>query len=241
MNKEIDHVMIMDYEETMSKLKSLSNPAAVQGMARYGINAKNNYGVSVRQLRSMAKKIGKDHALAQRLWSSGIHDARILASVVDNPEAVTGQQTDSWVGDFDSWDVCDQVCNNLFSATQFAKQKAVEWSRRSGEFVKRAGFVLMADLAVHDKSADTSEFVEFLEIIKGEVCDQRNYVRKAVNWALRQIGKRNLELNKTAIQTAKAISEMDSKNAKWIAFNALQELTSDRIKEKLQRKEQHIN
>jgi 3-methyladenine DNA glycosylase AlkD len=230
--------MIMDYDQTISKLKTLSNPAAVYGMARYGINPNCNYGVSVRQLRSIAKEIGRDHTLAQRLWSSGIHDARILASMIDNPEAVTEQQMEKWAKDFDSWDVCDQTCSNLFIATRFAKQKAVEWSRRSSEFVKRAGFALMADLATHNKSMEVTEFAEFLEIIKSEANDTRNYVRKAVNWALRQIGKRNLELNTAAIQTAKAISEMDSKNAKWIASDALRELTSDKIKEKLQRREQ---
>jgi 3-methyladenine DNA glycosylase AlkD len=230
----------MYYEQAMSKLKSLSNPVAVQGMARFGINPKSNYGVSVRQLRSIAKEMGKDHALAQHLWSSGVHDALILASMIDNPEEVTRQQMDTWVEDFDSWDVCDEVCNNLFSATRFARQKAIERSRSSREFVKRAGFVLMASLAIHGKCMETEGSAEFLEIIKSEANDARNYVRKAVNWALRQIGKRTLELNETAIQAAKAILEMDSKNTEWIASDALPELTSGKTKKKLLRKEQHL-
>jgi 3-methyladenine DNA glycosylase AlkD len=231
----------MDYENAMRKLKTLRDPDAVEGMARYGINPKNNYGISMPKLRSMAKEIGRDHALAQQLWSSGIHDARILASLVDIPEVVTIKQMDNWVKDFDSWDVCDQVCNNLFSATRFTKQKALEWSRESREFTKRAGFTLMAQLAVHDKTRVNAVFAEFLEIIKNEANDPRNYVRKAVNWALRQIGKRNIELNKAAIQTAKMISEKGSKNAKWIASDAIRELTSDKIIEKLNRKEKHAH
>lgn len=223
----------------MRKLKTLRDPTAVKGMARYGINPKNNYGISMPLLRSMAKELGRDHAVAQQLWSSGVHDARILASLVDIPEVVTMKQMDNWVKDFDSWDICDQVCNNLFSATRFSKQKAIEWSRESRDFTKRAGFTLMAQLAVHDKTMRNEEFTKFLEIIKDEADDSRNFVRKAVNWALRQIGKRSVELNKAAIRTAKAISEKDSKNAKWVASDAIRELTSDKIIEKLNRKEKH--
>jgi len=233
-------VNVLDFEKTMRKLKSMRNPIAVEGMARYGINPNNNYGLSMPTLRSMAKEIGRDHAAALQLWSSGIHDARILASLVDIPEAVTMEQMDDWVKDFDSWDVCDQVCNNLFSLTQFTKQKAFEWSRESREFIKRAGFTLMAQLAIHDKIMENAEFVKFLEIIRDESNDPRNYVRKAVNWALRQIGKRNLELNKAAIQTAEAISEIDAKNAKWIASDAIRELTSGKIIKRLRRREKRL-
>jgi 3-methyladenine DNA glycosylase AlkD len=233
--------MVMDYEQVMRELKSLRNPVSVRGMARYGINPNSNFGVSVRQLRSIASEIGRDHLLAQRLWSSGIHDARILASMVDDPEAVTEQQMESWVRDFDSWDVCDEVCNNLFSATRFARQKAIEWSRKSEEFIKRAGFVLMVGLAVHDKAMETKEFLRFLKIVESETSDARNYVKKAVNWALRQIGKRSLQLNRAAIQTARVILKADSKNAEWIASDALRELTSEKIKERLHRKDQRIH
>jgi 3-methyladenine DNA glycosylase AlkD len=214
----------------------LSDPKAVAGMARFGINPENAYGVSIPNLRRMAKQIGRDHPLALRLWNSGIHEARILASMIDPPEMVTEEQMDNWVKDFDSWGVCDQCCSNLFDKTKFAHKKAIQWSKRREEFVKRAGFVLMATLAVHDKEAGDKEFLKFLPIIKREATDERNFVKKAVNWALRQIGKRNLSLNKMAIQTAKEIQKMDSRAARWIASDALRELTGGPVQKKLRRK-----
>jgi len=223
----------MDGEEILEQLKSLSNPKAIAGMARFGINPKNTYGVSIPVLRKMAKQIGKNHRLAEKLWHSGIHEARILAGMIDPPEMITQEQMEGWVRDFDSWDVCDQCCSNLFDKTKFAHQKAVEWSRRKDEFVKRAGFVLMATLAVHDKEADNQKFLRFVPIIKREATDERNFVKKAVNWALRQIGKRNRSLNKEAIKAAKEIQKMDSKSAKWIASDALRELTSEAVQKKL--------
>ena len=228
---------LMDCEEILKQLESLSNPDAVAGMARFGINPKNTYGVSIPVLRKMAKQIGKNHLLAQQLWaSSGIHEARILAGMIDVPEKVTETQLERWVKDFDSWDVCDQCCSNLFDKTKFAHKKAIEWSKRREEFVKRAGFVLMATLAVHDKEADNQKFMRFLPIIKREATDERNFVKKAVNWALRQIGKRNSALNKIAIQTTKKIQKIDSKSARWIASNAIRELTSEAVRKKLVRK-----
>lgn len=223
----------MRYDEVLRKLKSLADPKAVEGMARFGINPENTYGVSVPNLRAMAKEIGRNHLLAQQLWSSGIHEARILAGMIDEPEMTTEKQMESWVKDFDSWDVCDQCCSNLFDKTEFAFQKAVEWSERKEEFVKRAGFVLMAGLSVHDKKANDEEFLKFLPIIKRESTDGRNFVKKAVNWALRQIGKRNIRLNKEAIGTAKEIQGIDSKSAKWIASDALKELTSEAVQKRL--------
>lgn len=154
--------------EVLKKLKSLSNPTAVEGMARFGINPNNTYGVSIPNLRTIAKGFGKNHLLAQELWSSGIHEARILASLIDDPESVTEKQMEKWVSDFDSWDVCDQCCSCLFDKTSFAYQKTIEWSKRKEEFVKRAGFVLMATLAVHDKKAKDEAFMKFLTIIKRE-------------------------------------------------------------------------
>ena len=225
-----------NFEEILIKLKSLSNPKAVAGMARFGINPKDTFGVSIPVLRKMAKQIGKNHLLAQKLWTSGIHEARILAGMIDPPEEVTEKQMEKWVKDFDSWDVCDQVCSNLFDKTKFAHKKAIEWSKRREEFVKRAGFVLMAALAVHDKETGDKEFLKFLPIIKREATDDRNFVKKAVNWALRQIGKRNSALNKIAIQTAKEIQKIDSKSAKWIASDAIRELTSEAVQKKLVRK-----
>ena len=217
----------------LEKLKSFSNPEAVAGMARFGINLKNTYGISIPTLRKMAKEIGRNHLLAQRLWNSGIHEARILAGMIDLPEEVTEKQMERWVRDFDSWGVCDQVCSNLFDRTKVAHKKAIDWSKRGEEFVKRAGFVLMATLAVHDKEAGDKEFWKFLPIIKREARDERNFVKKAVNWALRQIGKRNRHLNQTAIKTAKEIQGIDSKPAKWIASDAIRELTSEAVQKRL--------
>lgn len=204
-------------------------------MARFGINPHNTLGVSIPNIRAMAKEIRKDHALAQQLWTSGIHEARILAAMIDDPERVTVQQMERWVKDFDSWDVCDQCCSNLFDKTEFGHRKAVEWSKRSEEFVKRAGFTLMACLAVHDKEADNAAFLKFMPVIRREAIDDRNFVRKAVNWALRQIGKRNLTLNKIAVETAKEIQKIDSRSAKWIAHDAIRELTSSPVQKKLGR------
>jgi 3-methyladenine DNA glycosylase AlkD len=218
----------------IKKLKSLYNHEAVAGMARFGINPKNTYGVSIPVLRKMAKQIGQNHLLAQRLWISGIHEARILAGMIDPPEEVTEKQMERWVRDFDSWDVCDQVCSNLFGRTKFANKKAMDWSERGEAFVKRAGFVLMAALAVHDKEAVNKAFLKFLPVIKKEARDERNFVKKAVNWASRQIGKRNLPLNQMAIKTAKEIQGIDSKAAKWIASDAIRELTSEAVRKRLQ-------
>jgi 3-methyladenine DNA glycosylase AlkD len=226
----------MNCEEILKKLKSLSNPKNVAGMARFGINSKNTLGVSVPNLRKLAKTIGKDHKLAQRLWDSGIHEAKILASMIDDSKLVTEKQMDGWVGDFDSWDVCDQVCMNLFDKTSFAFEKATKWTKSSKEFVKRAGFSMMACLAWHDKKSNDKEFVKFFPIIKKESTDERNFVKKAVNWALRQIGKRNSKLNKEATKIAKEIQKIDSKTAKWIAKDSIKELESPAVQRKLKSK-----
>lgn len=220
-------------DDILKKLKSLSNPKAVAGMARFGINPENTYGISIPDLRKMAKQIGKDHAFAQQLWASVIHEAKILAGMIDEPEMVTEKQMEDWVRDFDSWDVCDQVCSNLLDKTSFAYKKAREWSKREEEFVKRAGFVMMAALSVHDKKTKDDVFLKFFPLIKKEAADNRNFVKKAINWALRQIGKRNQRLNKKAIETAKEIQKIDSRAAKWIAADALKELTSKAVQKRL--------
>jgi len=219
----------------LEKLKSLSNPTAIEGMAKFGITPKKTYGVSIPVLRKMAKEIGKDHKLALQLWDIDIRETRILASMIDEPDLVTEEQMEKWVRDFDCWEVCDQVCQNLFTYTKFAYKKAVEWSKRDEEFIKRAGFALMAWLAFKDKGADDVKFEKFLSVIKKESTDDRNYVKKAVNWALRQIGKRNLNLNKKAIEVTKEIQKINSKTAKWIARDAIRELTSEKTQERLKR------
>ena len=223
----------MEYEEVIKKLKSLTNSEAIVGMARYGITPKNTYGVSIPNLRKIAKQVGINHKLAQRLWRADIRETKILASMIDNLKIVSEEQLEHWVKEFDYWEICDQCCMNLFEKTKFAFKKAIDWSVKEEEFIKRAGFVLMARLAVSDKKADNKKFEEFFPIIKRESTDERNYVKKAVNWALRQIGKRNLNLNSKAINAAKQIQKMDSKAAKWIAADALRELTSESVKKRL--------
>jgi 3-methyladenine DNA glycosylase AlkD len=220
----------MDYEEIIQKLQSLANPENVKGMARYGINPKNNLGISIYQLRPLAKEIGRSHPLALKLWDSKIHDARLLACFIDDPEKVTTDQMDAWAEDFDSWDICDQACTNLFDRSPLAYEKVYQWADHEKEFVKRAAFSLIAGLAVHDKIATDKEFEQFLPIITKHSVDERNYVKKAANWALRNIGKRNLHLNKRAIEIAKEIQKINSKSARWIASDAIRELTSDKIK-----------
>lgn len=215
----------------------MSNPEAASGMARYGISTKNvAYGIRIPDLRRMAKEIGRNHPLAQQLWASDIHEAKILAGMIDDPRMATEEQMERWVKDFDNWEICDQCCTNLFEKTKFGYQKCVQWSVRKEEFVKRAGFVLMACLAVSDKKADDEQFEQFFPIIKREATDDRNYVKKAVNWALRQIGKRNLSLNSRATETARDIHRMDSRSAKWIASDAIRELTSKAVQKRLQSK-----
>ncbi len=226
----------MRYEKIIEQLKYLSDPKAVTAMKRFGITPENAYGISIPNLRKIAKEIGKDHSLAQGLWASGIREAMILASMIDDPKIVTEEQMEKWVSDFTYWEICDQCCMNLFEKTEFAYQKCFQWASREEEFVKRAGFVLMARLAVSDKKAADEKFEEFLPVIKSGSTDERNYVKKAVKWALRQIGKRNLCLNAKAMETAREIQKIDSKSARWIASDAIRELTSAAVQDRLQSK-----
>lgn len=216
----------MNYKTIITELKSCKNPSNIAGMARFGINSKNTLGVSMPIVRKMAKEIGKDHKMALKLWDTKIHEARILAGIIDEPSLVGKKQMEHWVRDFDSWDVCDQVCMNLFDKTEFAWTMPFEWSKRQEEFVKRAGFALMAALAFHNKSSDDKKFLKFFPIIKREAADERNFVRKSVNWALRQIGKRNKNLCSQALKLAREIKKENpaSKSANWIANDAIREL-----------------
>jgi 3-methyladenine DNA glycosylase AlkD len=203
-------------------------------MARFGINPDRALGVRIPDLRRLAKQVGTDHSLALGLWKTRIHEARILASMIDDPASVTKRQMESWARDFDSWDLCDQCCGNLFDRTPFAYVKAVEWASRDEEFIKRAGFALMAWAAVHDKGADNRTFLEFLPVIELHAADDRNFVKKAVNWALRQIGKRNQRLNRAAATAARRLAKRhDSRAARWIGTDALRELTSESVRSRL--------
>ena len=215
--------------EVLTHLRSLANSQNVAGMARFGINPKKALGISIPVLRGIAKSHQRDHALALGLWKSGIHEARILAAFVDDPAKVTESQAESWVKDFDSWDVCDQVCSSLFDKTSFAHKKALQWSKRPEEFVKRAGFALIASLAVHDKESDDATFEKFLPVILREAGDERNFVRKAVNWALRQIGKRSGRLHRQAVGVARQLSNRESKSARWVGKDAMRELENVKV------------
>ena len=226
----------MKTREILAALRAEANPGNVAGMARYGINPHNTLGVPIPVLRCLAKQCGKDHELALRLWDSGLHEARILASMVADREQVTKSMMDRWAKDFDSWDVCDQVCGNLFRYTPYARDKAMQWGGRKQEFVKRAAFSLIAGIVVADKQAGNASFLPFLEIIEREAHDERNFVKKAVNWALRSIGKRNLYLNRKAVAAARRILKQDSKAAQWVARDALRELTDKGLEERLKQK-----
>jgi 3-methyladenine DNA glycosylase AlkD len=223
----------MEIEEIINELKSLSCPEDLEGRARFGIKSDKAFGVRIPELRRIAKKIGKNHLIAIKLWDFGFSETKILASMIDDPLDVTEEQMDQWVIKFDSWDICDQCCMNLFDKTPFAYKKVFEWSKREEEFVKRASFTMMAVLAVHDKKAPDEKFEQFFPIIIRESNDNRNYVKKAVNWALRQIGKRNMGLNKKAIIIAEEIHDLNFKSSRWIASDALRELKSKKIQSRL--------
>ena len=226
----------------LAELRSLGSEKDRAGMARYGINVENAFGVSVYELRRIAKRLGTDHALALALWATGNHEARLLACFIDDPAAVTDEQFEAWARDFDSWDICDQATTSLFDQTKHGWSKAVAWAERDEEWVKRAGFALMAGLAVHDKAATDHAFKKLLPLIERAASDDRNFVKKAVNWALRNIGKRNRALNAAALAYAEKIyatankraggehgGDPGARSARWIATDALRELASDKV------------
>ena len=223
----------MDADQVLERLRALESPRDREGMARFGINPRHALGISVAKLRAIAREIGRDHDLALGLWASGIHEARILATIVDEPELVSKEQMQSWVEDFDSWDLCDQACQNLFWRADGGVELAFEWAERDEEFVKRAAFALMARFATKRAKASDELLESFLPIIEEASDDDRNFVRKAVSWALRGIGKRNAHLNELAIESAERIRARNTKSAPWIANDALRELTSDKVRARL--------
>ncbi|MGC3992887.1 MAG: DNA alkylation repair protein [Propionicimonas sp.] len=222
----------------IARLEALRNPANVAGMARYGINPEGTLGVPVAVLREIAKEqrpLRRDepaaaHSVAARLWDSGVHEARILAGLIEVPALVTRGQADAWASDLDSWDVCDQLCS-LFAATGFAYELVADWTVAEELFVKRAGFVVACALAVHDKKADDRAILDFLVPVEREATDGRPYVKKAVNWTLRQVGKRSPACHTAALASAERIlaAHPDSAAARWIARDALRELRSDPV------------
>ncbi|HXS37868.1 MAG TPA: DNA alkylation repair protein [Flavipsychrobacter sp.] len=217
----------MQAKQIIKLLQEMGNAANLEGMKRYAIDTSNSFGVNMPEIRAFAKSYKRDHELALQLWDSGIREAMILASLIDDPKMINKAQINKWVKDFNSWDVCDQTCINLFKKTPYAIDKAKEFSTRKDEYVKRTGFVLMACYAVDVKTGNEETFDDFLTIIEREAWDGRNFVKKAINWALRQIGKRNDISRKKAISTAKRILKQSSKSAQWIAKDALKELEKE--------------
>jgi 3-methyladenine DNA glycosylase AlkD len=226
-----------DFVAVMHALHSEANSANVAGMARYGIRTEHALGIPMPRLRALAQHIGKQHTLALQLWDSGIHEARILAVLIDDPALLTSRQMDTWAADFDSWDVTDQCCNNLFSGSVYATDKVRCWAASKAEFVRRAAFALLASLAVHDTALTDEDFIAFLPLITEAATDERNFVKKSVNWALRQIGKRNLILHGACVETARAMLTMESKAARWIARDALRELTRQECIDRIGKKQ----
>ena len=230
----------------LAELRAMGGEKNRAGMARYGINVQDAFGVSVYELRKVARRVGTDHGLALALWATGTHEARLLACFVDDPALVSDRQMEAWARDFDSWDICDQAATSLFDLTKHAWPKAITWATRDEEWVKRAGFALMAGLAAHDKSAGNRAFVKLLPVIEHGAADPRNFVKKAVNWALRNIGKRNRALNAAAIACAERIraaanqraggergGDLQTRSARWVAADALRELGSDKVQARL--------
>jgi len=223
-------------DAVLRELKKVADPRVREKMAFFGVNVPKTHGISAPVLHTFAKDIGKDHELAEQLWRSGIHEAKILASLLGEPEKVTSAQMDRWVRDFDSWDVVDAACCYLYAFAAPAWDKIYEWSSREKEFEKRAAFSLAAYLSYKDKTSPDARFEKFLRVIEREANDERNFVRKAVNWALRNIGKRNLHLNSAAIAMAEKIRKQNTTSARWIAADALRELKSDAVQNRLHRK-----
>ena len=221
-------------EEVLTKLKAKARSDQLKGMARYGMAVERRLGVSVPEMRRIAKESGKTHKLALELWKTGIAEARIVAAMIDEPEELTEEQMEDWVKDLNSWDVCDQVCMNLFEKTPLAWKKILDWSEREEEFVKRTAFSLLACLAWHDKKTEDEKFIKLFPMIKCGAMDERNYVKKAASWALRNIGKRNRNLNQAAIQSAVEIQAINSKAARWIAADVLHDLKSEAVQKRLQ-------
>jgi 3-methyladenine DNA glycosylase AlkD len=220
-------------EDILEKLRGKARPDQLKGMARYGMAVEKRLGISIPELRLLAKETGKDHRLALALWKTGIDDARILAAMIDDPQKLTEEQMEDWVKNINSWDVCDQVCMNLFEKSPLAWKKIRDWSVREEEFVKRTAFSLIACLAWHDKKTEDEKFIALFPVIGEGATDERNFVKKAVNWALRNLGKRNRNLNKEVIEVAREIQRLDSKAARWIATNAIKELESETVQKRL--------
>ena len=229
-------VRVWTIQRAVEELRRHGSQRNIDGMARFGIRSKDAFGVSKPMLDAVARRIGRNHELGLRLWATGNHDVRLLAMVISEPEKVTAVQMEEWVRDFDNWDICDGTLCHLFVFAKPVWKKAYAWTSRKAEFEKRAGFALAAYLAIHDKEAPDSAYRKFFPMIEREAWDERNFVRKAVNWALRNIGKRNLRLNREAIACAERIRAKGVGAARWIAGDALRELKSEAVQKRLKKK-----
>ncbi|MFH1835268.1 MAG: DNA alkylation repair protein [Methanobacteriota archaeon] len=223
----------MKFEDILSELERLRDPSNIEGMKRFGITPDHTFGVRLPDLRRIAKEAGRDHELALKLWAKDTRETRILAAMIAEPKKTSSELMDSWASEFAYWEICDQCCMNLFWLTPIAYEKACEWSESDEEYVKRAGFALVAVLAWKDKLVLDEKLEEFFPYIKQGSIDERPIVKKAVNWALRQIGKRNRALNSKAIKLAREIELIDSKASRWVAGDALRELCGDAVQKRL--------
>ena len=223
-------------DEVLNELKRLATKKTLDGMARYGLPSDNALGVSIADIQKVAKSVGQNHELAEKLWTTRVYEAQLLASFVDEPDKVTSAQMDRWCRDFDNWGVVDTVCFKLFDQVPGAWKKVEPWSKKRGEFQKRAGYVLLACLSGHDKKATNEQFLRCLPLIEEAATDDRNFVKKGVSWALRGIGRRNLELNKAATELAQRLTKSTDPTARWLGKEALREFSRAVVKRQLKKK-----
>ena len=227
----------METKEVLAWLERRGTRRSIQGMARYGIIARHAFGVPMGTLLSLKKKLGKDHALSLELWETGWYEARLLAALVGDPERVTRRQMNAWAAGFENWADCDTVCFHLFDRSPFAWDKAPQWASSPRELVRRGGYVLMACLALHDKTAPDRKFLPWLPVIEKGAGDERNFVKKGVSWALRAIGRRNLALNEASVALAKRLAQSEKPSARWVGKDALRELLRPTIRAALARRD----
>ena len=236
MARSATDISVANVNDVLAELRALGSEKNRAGMARYGINTERAYGVSMEAARPLARKYRRQHALAAELWASGVHEARILAALIDDPKLVTPKQMDAWAADFNSWDLCDQACMKLFAKTPYVAEKVAKWAKDKREFVRRAALATIAGYAVGAKKAPDSEFLPFLAVIETYATDERNFVKKAANWALRQIGKRSKALHAPALKLATKLAASDDKTARLIGKDAVKELTDPAQLQRLSRK-----
>jgi 3-methyladenine DNA glycosylase AlkD len=226
-------------ESALAALEKMSTRRDRDNLKRFGITAGRAFGVSMANVQALAKRLGRSHELAAALWDTGWYEARLLTSFVDEPARVTPGQMDRWCRDFDNWGICDTVCFHLFDRTPHAWKKVEQWHDKRAEFVKRAAFVLLASLALHDKRAPDTRFVEGLAFIEAAGSDERNFVKKGVSWALRLIGRRNQALNIQAVGVARQLAASPDPAARWVGKGAVKELTSPLVMRRLGRAVAH--